>query len=34
VLSNSARHVSGTLLRSPSPSYPIDELPLSLVDLS
>lgn len=34
VLSNSARHVSGTLLRSPSPSYPIDDLPLSLVDLS
>jgi hypothetical protein len=34
VLSNSARHVSGTLLRAPFPSYPIDDLPLSLVELS
>jgi hypothetical protein len=34
VLSNSARHVSGTLLRSPdTTSYPIDDLPLALVDL-
>jgi hypothetical protein len=34
VLSNSARHVSGTLLRGPdNTSYPIGDLPLALVDL-
>ena len=34
VLSNSARHVSGTLLRGPgTTSYPIGDLPLALVDL-
>lgn len=34
VLSNSARHVSGTLLRTELPSYRIDDLPLSVVELS
>lgn len=34
VLSNSARHVSGTLLRAELPSYRIDDLPLSVVELS
>ncbi|WP_328997535.1 cache domain-containing protein [Kribbella sp. NBC_00709] len=34
VLSNSARHVGGTLLRTPTPSYRIEDLPLSLVELS
>jgi hypothetical protein len=34
VLSNSARHVSGTLLRGQAPSYQIEDLPLSLVDLT
>jgi hypothetical protein len=34
VLSNSARHVGGTLLRTPVPSYRIEDLPLSLVELS
>ena len=35
VLSNSARHVSGTLLHGPdTTSYPIDDLPLALVDLT
>jgi hypothetical protein len=35
VLSNSARHVSGTLLRLPgTTSYPIADLPLALVDLA
>lgn len=34
VLSNSARHVGGTLLRTPVPAYRIEDLPLSLVELS
>jgi hypothetical protein len=34
VLSNSARHVSGTLLRAELPSYRIEDLPLSVVELS
>jgi methyl-accepting chemotaxis protein-like sensor len=34
VLSNSARHVSGTLLRAPSPSYRVEDLPLSVVELT
>jgi hypothetical protein len=34
VLSNSARHVSGTLLRAELPSYRIEDLPLSVVELT
>jgi len=34
VTSNSARHVGGTLLRTPVPSYRIEDLPLSVVELS
>ncbi|GAA0594096.1 hypothetical protein HPO96_06730 [Kribbella sandramycini] len=34
VLSNSARHVSGTLLRTTAPPQPIGDLPLSLVELT
>ncbi|MGW6200852.1 cache domain-containing protein [Kribbella sp. NPDC055110] len=34
VLSNSARHVSGTLLRAELPAYRIEDLPLSVVELS
>jgi hypothetical protein len=33
VLSNSARHVSGTLLKATSATYPLEDLPLVLVDL-
>ena len=33
VLSNSARHVSGTLLKATSPGYQLEDLPLVLVDL-
>ncbi|NEA31197.1 cache domain-containing protein [Streptomyces sp. SID13031] len=33
VLSNSARHVSGTLLKATSTTYEIEDLPLRLVDL-
>ena len=34
VLSNSAHHVSGTLLRAELPSYRIEDLPLSVVELT
>ncbi|MEU4195193.1 cache domain-containing protein [Kribbella sp. NPDC026611] len=34
VLSNSARHVSGTLLRTELPAYRIEDLPLSVVELT
>ncbi|MFI5729034.1 cache domain-containing protein [Kribbella sp. NPDC051587] len=34
VLSNSARHVSGTLLKAPGPAQPIEGLPLSLVEIT